>query len=333
MRSSDIVYWLALQEKNWLIPASKIEQVYTQFHSLEPLWKADARYLYSLGLSEKSVLSFIKYRNSVRFEDYERLLEVLEKTEVRALRYVDKYYPSALKDLGKSYKEPPLVLIHKGSLLNFDDCVAIVGTRECSHYAHVMARRLGRTIARGGYTVVSGLARGVDTEAHCGTLEAPRGRTIAVLAWMNPIYPPENIELAKDIIARGALLSERFFRPDSKFKRLTPGKFVERNRITSGLSRCVIAVESGKEGGTVHQVRIALSQGRKVFAVKPKSGNKRAMEGFKLFLDMGATSISSAKPVLDFLKKSNAQTTFKEGRIDSCYQRSILTYGKGDEVP
>ena len=108
---------------------------------------------------------------------------------------------------------------------------------------------------------------------------------------------------------------------------------MERNRITSGLSRCVIAVESGKEGGTVHQVRIALSQGRQVFVVKPKSRNKRAMEGFKLFLDMGATSISSAKPVLDFLKKPKAQTTLKEKKINSFYQRSIPTYGKGDRVP
>jgi len=330
MSSSEIVYWLALQEKHWLIPASKIKQIFNKFHSLEQLWKADARYLYDLGLSEMSISRFLKYRNSVRFEYYERLVGVLEKSKVRVLRYVDKEYPATLKDLGKTFEGPPLVLFHKGSLVNFNDCVAIVGTRECSHYGHMMARKLGRTIARSGYTVVSGLARGVDTEVHCGALEAPRGRTIAVLAWMDPIYPPENVELARDIMARGALLSERFFKPSSKFKKLTPGKFVERNRITSGLSRCIVAVESGKEGGTVHQVRIALSQGRKVFAVKPKSSNKRAKEGYKLFLDMGATSISSAKSVLDFLRKSNTQTTFKEKRINSYSQRSILAFNKGD---
>ena len=330
MSSSDTVYWLALQGKHWLIPASKVEQIFNQFHSLEQLWKADVHYLYTLGLSETSVSSFFKYRKSVRFEDYERLMRVLEKNKVRVLRYVDKEYPPALKDLGKAYEGPPLVLFHKGSLVDFSDCVAIVGTRECSHYGHMIARRLGRTIAKNGYTVVSGLARGIDTEAHCGALEVPRARTIAVLAWLDPIYPPENVELAKDITARGALLSERFFKPSSKFKKLTRGKFVERNRITSGLSRCVIAVESGKEGGTVHQVRIALSQGRKVFAVKPKSSNKRAKEGYRLFLDMGATSISSAKPVLNFLKKSSTQATFEEKRIDSFSQRSILTFNKGD---
>lgn len=105
---------------------------------------------------------------------------------------------------------------------------------------------------------------------------------------------------------------------------------MERNRITSGLSRCIIAVESGKEGGTVHQVRIALTQGRKVFVVKPKSGNQRAKEGYKIFLDMGATPISSAKQVLDFLRKSSGQKTLEDKRIDSFSQRPIIAFGKGD---
>jgi len=327
---SDVVYWLALQERHWLIPSAKVEQAYNQFGSLEQLWKADAFYLHSLGLSETSVSNFLIYRDTARLEDCERLVKLLEKNKVRLLRYVDKDYPATLKDLGKAHNGPPLVLFHKGSILDFSDCVAIVGTRESSHHGHVMARRLAKTIAKNGYTIVSGLARGTDTEAHCGALEVSRGKTIAVLAWMDPIYPPENVELVKDIMVRGALVSERFLKPTSKFAKLTPGKFVERNRITSGLSRCVIAVESGKEGGTVHQVRIALSQGRKVFAVKPKSGNKRAMEGYKVFLDMGATPISSAKPVLDFLKKSTTQKTLDDKRIDSFYQRSIMTFKKGD---
>jgi DNA processing protein len=330
MSSSDLVYWLALQEKHWFVPARKVEQVFNQFGSLEQLWKADTFSLRDLGLSETLVSAFLRYRNSVRLDDYERLIGVLTRNKVKLLRYVDKNYPAALKDLGRSPDGPPLVLFYKGSLQDFNDCVAIVGTRELSLHGHIMARKLAKTIAKSGYNVVSGLARGTDTEAHCGALEAPRGRTIAVLAWMDPIYPPENVELAKDIMSKGGLLSELYFRPGSKFGKLTPGKFVERNRITSGLSRCVIAVESGKEGGTVHQVRIALSQGRKVFALKPKAQNLRAKEGFKVFLDMGATPINSAKPVLDFLRKPKAQKALEERRIDSFSQRSITTFGKGD---
>ncbi|MHA1363609.1 MAG: DNA-processing protein DprA [Candidatus Freyarchaeota archaeon] len=319
MNSSDIVYWLMLQERYWLIPASKVEQFWNRFHSLEKLWKVDASYLKKLGLDEKTINAFMKYRNSVRPEDYEKVLEVLKKDETRVLRYVDKEYPVALKNLVKTYRGPPLVLFHKGTLLNFNDCVAIVGTRNCSHHGHVIARKLGKEIAKSGYTVISGLARGIDTEAHCGALETPHGKTIAVLAWMDPIYPPENAELAKDIMTRGALLSERYFKPDSKFTQLTPGKFVERNRITSGLSRCVIVVESGKGGGTFHQVRIAMLQGRKVFVFKPKVRNKLAMEGYNRFLEMGATPITSVKPVLDFLKKSEIQTTLKDKIITSTH--------------
>ena len=330
MSFSDLAYWLAIQEKHWLIPARIVEQAFNQFGSLEQLWKADTFYLRDLGLSETSVSAFLRYRNSVRLDDYERLVDVLARSKVRLLRYVDKNYPTTLKDLGRSPDGPPLVLFHKGSLHDLSDCVAIVGTRELSLHGHITARKLAKTIAKSGYNVVSGLARGTDTEAHCGALEAPRGKTIAVLAWMDPIYPPENAELAKDIMTKGALVSEIYLKPSSKFAKLTPGKFVERNRITSGLSRCVITVESGKEGGTVHQVRIALSQGRKVFALKPKAQNLRAKEGFKVFLDMGATPINSAKPVLDFLKKPKAQKALEDRRIDSFSQRSIITFGKGD---
>lgn len=330
MIPSDIIYWLALQDKRWIMPTSVIEQFFNQFNSLEQLWKADFYSLSDLGLDEKLIANFLKYRSSVRLEDYERLIRVLENGNIKIRRYVDKEFPAALKDLGKSTEGPPLILFHRGSFADFNNCVAIVGTRNPSHFGHMMARKLGRTIAKNGYTVVSGLARGVDTEAHCGALEVPRGRTIAILAWLNPVYPQENTELSNDIIARGALLSESYYRPGSRFGKLNRAKFVERNRVTSGISRCVIAIESGKEGGTVHQVRIALSQGRKVFTVKPKSSNKRAMEGHKIFIEMGATAIRSAKPVLDFVKKSSSQTAYGEKRIDSFSRKSVLTFDKGD---
>ena len=328
MIPSDVHYWLALQNKRWLIPISVIEQVFNKLRSIEQLWKADFHFLSDLGLDEKSIANYLKYRDSVRFADYEQLVRVLEKGKLNVFRYVDKEYPLALRDLGKSIEGPPLILFHKGSFSNFNNCVAIVGTRDPSHFGHMMARKLGRSIAKNGYAVVSGLARGVDTEAHCGALEVPRGRTVAILAWLNPVYPQENTELSNGIVANGALLSEDYYRPSSRFGKLNRAKFVERNRITSGISRCVIAVESGKEGGTFHQVRIALSQGRKVFAVSPKSSNKRAMEGYKAFIEMGATSIRSAKPVLNFLKKSSSKTVFGEKRIDSFSRNSVLAFDK-----
>jgi DNA processing protein len=210
-----------------------------------------------------------------------------------------------------------LFVLHKGPLFNFDDCIAIVGTRDPSFYGRMMARRISKSLASKGYTIASGLARGIDEWAHCGALEAPRGRTIAVLAWMDPIYPSEHRQLADDIIKKGAIISERFMNPKD---RSGPSKFVQRNRITSGISRCVIAVESGKEGGTIHQIRIALDQRRKVFALKPKESNKRAKEGFNVFMDMGATPIKSAR---DLLKHLQEDLPGKERKLDSFSQHSI----------
>jgi DNA processing protein len=325
---SDIANWIALSDKKWVISPPKIEQIYKEYQSIQPLWDADVNGLRRLGMSDSTIPGFIKYRESI----YLKALDIIKAASaegIKIIRYVDPDYPELLKsaaDYTHTLQEPPLVLFHKGCLLNFNNCVGIVGTRECSHHGHMMARKLSRAIANNGYTVVSGLARGVDTEAHCGALEAAHGKTISVLAWMNYIYPQENTELSKDISNHGALLSERYV-PGLSFSRTAPGNFVERNRIISGISRCIIAVESGPDGGTVHQVKIAKAQGRKVFTVKPKSDNKRAMEGFRLFVNLGATPIDSIKPVKEFLEKKIEETT-REQKIDAFYQNSLRSFVK-----
>jgi len=314
-------YWLAFQDKHWLIPTRKVIRAFQELGSLESFWNASYSYLYKLGLDDQTIRKFSKHRTLIRIEDLSKMLKSLDQRQIRIIRYVDEDYPETLRN---TMEEPPLLILHRGSLIDFDDCVAIVGTRDASFYGRMMARKLSKSIASKGYTIVSGLARGVDEWAHCGALEAPRGKTVAVLAWMDPVYPSEHAELLKDIEKRGAILSERFQKPLSKY---APSKFVQRNRITSGISRCVIAIESGAEGGTVHQVKFALSQGRKVFALKPKD-NERAKRGFKVFMDMGATPIESSREVLDFLEIEIPLTT-KERKLDSYYQHSLDIFGKG----
>jgi DNA processing protein len=328
--TSDLVYWLALSDKKWLISPEKIEKIFMENKSIMPFWNAEPNDLRKLGLGDSAIVSFLKYRNSVSHStNYQGIVSSANKEGIRIIRYVDEDYPELLKtaaDYSHVFQDPPLILFHKGTLLNLNNCVGIVGTRNCSHHGHMMARRLGRAVAKLGYTVASGLARGVDTEAQCGALDVPGGKTISVLAWMNYIYPAENTELSKDISARGALLSERYS-PGLKFNRTrAPGNFVERNRIISGISQCIIAVESGTEGGTIHQVKIAMAQGRKVFAVKPKRENKIAVEGFKCFMDMGAIPIDSIKPVKEFLAKSVHIEKAKDKKIDSFYQNSISAF-------
>lgn len=325
--TSDLVYWLALSDKMHLISPKMIEKIFAENQSIKPLWNAKPDDLRKLGFSDSATASFLKYRNlAMQSTNYYGIVDSAKKEGIRIIRYVDEDYPQLLKaaaDYSHVFQDPPLILFHKGTLLNFNNCVGIVGTRNCSLHGHLMARKLGRAVARLGYTVISGLARGVDTEAQCGALEVPGGKTISVLAWMNYIYPAENTELSKDISKRGALLSERYL-PGLKFNRTrVPGHFVERNRIISGISRCIIAVESGPNGGTFHQVKIAIAQGRRVFAVKPKRENKLAVEGFKSFMDIGAIPIDSIKPVKNFLEK-DILVSAKEKKIDSFNQNRLL---------
>jgi DNA processing protein len=319
---ADIAYWLALIEKSRLLPIATIEQIFKRFNSIEPLWTEGTDFLKSLSLSDNEIRKIIQYRNSVEIEHFNSLSESLANEGIQVIRYVDEEYPKLLKEFGEYHIGPPLALLVRGSLKQAAEVVAIVGTRECSFYGHMMARKIARTVAKAGYIVASGLARGVDTEAHCGALEAPRGKTYAVLPWMEmkEFYPPENIKLASDIMAKGALISEYYLPPRELPASRAPAAFVIRNRIISGLSRCVILIESGLSGGTFRQATIALKQGRKVFALRPKQKNKEALEGFLKFLEMGATPIDDAKQVLDYLRRQPS-TAKKEKRIDSFYPR------------
>jgi len=293
------VYWLALNERHNVIRADRVAFAEKELGSMSAVWTASPDSLRRLGFHDFAVSEFFRLKSRVYLDQLASKLETLRRKGVRIIKYTDDIYPELLRTLSSQREGAPLILFHRGALLDFDRCVAVVGTRVLSCYGHFMARRIARSIAAAGYTVVSGLARGTDIEAHCGALEAKHGKTIAVLPWLEPLYPPEHAELLKDVEKKGAVVSEHYEKISGK---PALGSFVERNRITSGISRCVIAVESDEEGGTVHQVRFAINQGRKVFAVKPKSDNARAMRGFRNFVKMGATAIVTAKPVVDYLR-------------------------------
>jgi len=316
-------FWLALQDSNWLIPTEKVVRAFEELGTLKGLWECSYRYLHSLDLDDRSIKKFCEYANFLKVDKLQRDLGYLSKNRMRMIRYVDEDYPSALRT---DVDNPPLLLFQKGALLDFENCVAMAGTRDCSMHGRLMARRLAKSIAAKGYTIVSGLARGTDEWAHSGALETPKGKTIAVLPWITPLYPPEHSKLLEEIQNRGAAISERLEKP---VDRSAKGKFVQRNRITSGVSRCVIALESEEEGGTVHQVRIAISQRRKVFAVKPRS-NDKFKKGFKLFVDMGAVPVDSSREILDYLSKE-APITTTEKKLDFFYQHT-LNVSKGSDL-
>jgi DNA processing protein len=313
----DIIYWLALQQKYWLVPARKIAQAIEELGSMEKFWKADTTYLLKLGLKNDAIKKFEGYKSNIDLIFFEKQFNELWGKKVRIICYTDKEYPFTLKEIGLY---APRILFHKGTLLDFKNCVAIGGTRNCSEHGRRAAYDISGKLAENGYTIVSGLAAGIDTEVHKGALDA-RGKTIAVLAWMNPVYPPENLNLSEEIEQQGAILSECYEKPNANLK----WRFVERNKIISGISKWVVVIETSDKGGTVQMVKHALSQKKEVFMLEPDEKNDQALKGYKLLLSKGVTSIKSAEELLELIKGEN-QSKFKKNRPKSSYQSSIVTF-------
>lgn len=192
--------------------------------------------------------------------------------------------------------DPPTLLYCLGTLLPADQlAVAIVGSRHCTAYGRQQANRLAQGLARAGITVVSGLARGIDAEAHRGALEAG-GRTIAVCATgLGTVYPPEHVDLAGAIQKQGCLLTESPMDQQPK-----SGLFPQRNRIISGISLGVVLIEAGRNSGALHTARHAMEQNRDVFAVPGRIDSEASFGCLDLIRD-GATLIRGVDDVLSHL--------------------------------
>jgi DNA processing protein len=223
------------------------------------------------------------------------------KLGARLITPVDADYPEPLKNI----YDPPLCLYVRGTLEKKDaQALAIVGTRRASHYGAAQADRLAYQISKAGFVVVSGLARGIDTVAHKAALKAG-GRTLAVLGGaMDKLYPPENRELAEEIVAHGALISE--FPLGREPDRTT---FPYRNRLVSGLSKGVLVVEAGLDSGAMNTAEQALEQGRSVMAV-PGRVDMDGARGPHRLIQNGARLVEDLSDVLkefEFLFPPNEQ--------------------------
>jgi len=209
------------------------------------------------------------------------------------LTFWDAEYPEHLKRI---YDPPPFLFLG-GSLLPRDAAaVAVVGTRSPTAYGLRIAERFAMELAAKGITIVSGLARGIDTAAHGAALKAA-GRTVAVIgSGIDNIYPTENSGLAHRLAANGALMSEFIMgtKPDAT-------NFPQRNRIISGMSLGTVVVETGVEGGAMITARLALDQNREVFAV-PSPLSPGGKSGTNLLIREGnAFLVESAEDILQEL--------------------------------
>jgi DNA processing protein len=218
--------------------------------------------------------------------------ELVHRLNIKIMPFYDENYPAWLRNI----EYFPAVLFIRGNIEPADEtAVAVIGTRGATVYGKSIAERFAEEFAQAGITIISGMARGIDTMAHKGALKK-NGRTIAVLGCgVDRCYPPENKKLMDDIIANGAVISE--------FNINTPPlahNFPRRNRIVSGLSKAIIAIEAKEKSGVMNTVNWALDQNKDVYAI-PGNIYSKTSSGTNRLIKEGAIPITSAQEVLGAL--------------------------------
>lgn len=230
-------------------------------------------------------------------EKADRLLAACAEKGVGVLAYGDSDYPKQLE----SIERPPMALFWKGVLKPLEEAsfVAVVGSRKASLGGCGKAGDIGRALAEKGLSVVSGLALGIDESAHRGVLTA-QGRTAAVLpGGVERIYPPENSRLSEQILQSGGLLISEYPPWESPEK----WRFLERDRIQSGLSRWVVVVEAAAGGGAMHTARFARKQGKRLLVLEAEDGGPLSEGNRLLAMEKDATVIKNAKEILNEIDK------------------------------
>jgi len=225
--------------------------------------------------------------------DVEREIAKCEAAGARIICWEDDEYPKQLRHCD----DPPICLFVRGTVEPEDAvAVAIVGSRKCSRYGYEQARRFGALLAGAGFTVVSGLARGVDSYAHEGALSVS-GRTIGILgSGVDTIYPPEHVDLASRVIASGALMSE-----DPLGSPPTADSFPRRNRIIAGMCLGVLVVEANKRSGALITARLASEYNREVFALPGRVDTPTAHGPNDLIKKGAAKLVMCLEDILDEL--------------------------------
>lgn len=283
-------YWLGFNMVPGIGPA-RLRALLDHFRGdLEAAWKAPARELREAGLDRRSIESLCSLRSDLPVD---REIDRVQELGISVLTWEDERYPRLLMKIDSA----PPVLYLRGRLVEADDwALAVVGTRRASSYGREAARRLVAPLSRLGVTIVSGLALGIDGEAHQAALDAG-GRTIAVLAsGIDVIYPPEHRRLAERVQRQGALLSEYPLGTPPERKNFPP-----RNRIISGLSRGVLVVEASGKSGALITARFAAEQGRDVFAVPGSILTKRHL-GTNTLISQGATPVLAPEDIVEELQ-------------------------------
>jgi len=286
MGLNDYKYWIALKSIDGVRNIG-FKNLVDAFGNPRTVFNASLHTLTVVpGIGRITAANIKDFSEWIRIEEE---LELIKKYDAHIITYQDHIYPKSLLNI---YDFPPFLYV-KGLLQEDDINIAVVGSRLASTYGKFSTERLCRELALKGITVVSGLARGIDSAAHRGAL-AGGGRTIAVLGCgLDIIYPSENEKLYADIVSHGAVITEYSFGSPP-----AASNFPARNRIISGISLGVVVVEANEKSGSLITARLALEQGREVFAV-PGSIDSAGSRGTNKLIKQGAKLIENVSDILE----------------------------------
>jgi DNA processing protein len=301
LTDEEALTWLALR----LVPGlgtRRIGQLIERFRTPKAIFRADVAELEAAGLSAAVARSIA---TGASFEDAATQHHKLSESGATLVTLGDARYPDALRGIF----DPPPVLFARGRVdLLASVSVGVVGTRHPTPYGTAAAERLSGDLARAGIAIVSGMARGIDTAAHKSAL-AVEGKTIAVLGCgVDVIYPSENRKLAGEIAGKGLIISE-FPMGATAF----PQNFPIRNRVISGLSSGILVIEGAQYSGSAITARLAMDQGREVFAV-PGNITSKMSWGPNLLIKQGAKLVQDWNDVVAELPQAAQRRLIDEGR-------------------
>jgi DNA processing protein len=306
LEKQELKYWLAWNKVKEIGPI-RFSNLRKSFSSLEEAWKSTnkAKSIHRILHIGQATWEKIEFEKQRIDPDSELLL--LEKMKVNVITIEEDDYPDLLKNI----YDPPPILYYKGNFREIIDnskSIAVVGSRKATYYGRKIAHEIALELASRGYVIISGLARGIDTNAHLGALEAGR-ETVAVLGCgVDCIYPAENISIADRIIKNGAIITEfPIYRKPEK------NNFPRRNRIISGLSTGTLVVEAAQKSGALITADYALEQGREVFAI-PGSIHSFLSTGCHALIKQGAKLVNSYRDIIEELETKNIFYNDNENR-------------------
>jgi len=311
VQTQDKVYWIWLSS----IPEIGSKRFYyliERFGSPKGVWDSDVSELKEICrfMGSRAVQSIINHKKPVYVEQAQK---IYEDPSINVITLIDDEYPKLLKTI----YDPPAVLYCKGKpLTETPFMVSIVGSRRTTEYGRQMAEKFAYELSGAGFTIVSGLARGIDTMAHKGAIKA-EGYTIGVLGCgVDIVYPKENKRLFMQMERYGTLVSE--YPPGTQ---PAPGNFPARNRIISGLSHAVLVIEAGSRSGALITCDFALEQGRDVFAL-PGNVNSPYSLGTNQLIKEGAKMVTCVEDILEEFGMDEYQTGGKSPQ--PAYQLDIF---------